>query len=383
MTETEQLTAALKAHAHELGFDLVAIAPADPPPHAAALDPWLAAGHAGEMAYLARNAAKRQDPDLVVSGARSIVVVGVHYRAAEPDPSVWNDPAHGRISRYAWGDDYHDILEPKLRALQAWLEARVGRAQIGRSYVDTGPVLERPVAVAAGLGFQGKNTLLIHPRQGSWFFLGEILVDVPLAYDRPLQAGGCGSCVRCQVACPTQAFAGPYVLDARRCISYLTIELKGPIPRELRPLMGNHIYGCDVCQEVCPWNVKFGQFAPAERFAARDDRVAPELLDLLALDDDGFRERFHGSAIKRTKRRGLLRNVAIALGNWGDPRAVPALIRALDDHEPLIRGHAAWALGRIGGLDAGVALEARLAHETDPWVREELELALAELAPVA
>ena len=383
MTETTQLTAALKQRASELGFDLVAIAPADPPPHADALDPWLAAGHAGEMAYLARNAAKRQNPDLVVADVQSVVVVGVHYRSAEPDPSTWNDPGHGRISRYAWGADYHDVLEPKLRMLQAWLEEQVGRARIGRSYVDTGPVLERPVAVAAGLGFQGKNTLLIHPRQGSWFFLGEILVDVPLAYDRPLQAGGCGSCARCQVACPTQAFAGPYVLDARRCISYLTIELKGPIPRELRPLMGNHIYGCDVCQEVCPWNVKFGQFAPAERFEARDDRVAPELLSLIALDDEGFRERFRGSAIKRTKRRGLLRNVAVALGNWGDSRAVPALVRALDDHEPLIRGHAAWALGRIGGGAAGAALAAREAVEIDPWVCEELKLAIAEIAPVA
>ncbi len=378
MAETDQLTADLKREVRSLGFDLVAVAPAESPPHAEALDPWLAAGHAGEMAYLARNAAKRQSPELVVPNARSIVVVGVHYRSAEPDAAAWNDPARGQISRYAWGDDYHDVLEPKLRALQAWLEERVGRAQIGRSYVDTGPVLERPVGVAAGLGFQGKNTLLIHPRQGSWFFLGEILVDVPLAYDAPAAAAGCGSCTRCQVACPTAAFVGPYVLDARRCISYLTIELKGPIPRELRPLMGNHIYGCDVCQEVCPWNVKFGQFVGADRFRVRDDRVAPALLELIALDDEGFRERFRGSAIKRTKRRGLLRNVAVALGNWGDPRAVPALARALEDHETLIRGHAAWALGRIGGSEASAVLEQRHAVEDDSWVLEEIEVARAE-----
>ncbi len=377
MTEVEELTLELKREAQRLGFDLVAVARAEPPPHADALDPWLAAGHAGEMAWLARNAARRQDPGQVVAGARSIIVCGVHYRSAEPDPELWNDAARGRISRYAWGDDYHDVLEPRLRQLQGWLEARTGRAQIGRSYVDTGPVLERPVGVAAGLGFQGKNTLLIHPRQGSWFFLGEILVDVALAYDQPLAAGGCGSCTRCQVACPTQAFAGPYVLDARRCISYLTIELKGPIPRELRPLMGNHIYGCDVCQEVCPWNIKFGQFAKTDDLHPRDDRVAPELLDLIGLDDEQFRERFRGSPIKRTKRRGLLRNVAVALGNWGDPRAVPALIRALDDHEPLIRGHAAWALGRIGGQEAQQALRERQLVESDEWVREELALALA------
>ncbi len=372
------LTADLKAHALALGCDLVAVAPADPPPHADHLDPWLAAGHAGDMAWLARNAAKRQTPTEAVPGARSIVVVGLHYRAAEPDPALWNDPARGQISRYAQGDDYHDVLLPILRELQAWLEARVGRAQIGRSYVDTGPVLERPVGVAAGLGFQGKNTLLIHPRQGSWFFLGEILVDVPLAYDEPIQAGGCGTCTRCEVACPTQAFVGPYVLDARRCISYLTIELKGPIPRDLRPLMGNHIYGCDVCQEVCPWNIKFGRFAASNMLQPRDDRVAPELLELLALNDEQFRERFRGSPIKRTKRRGLLRNVAVALGNWGDERAVPALARALDDHEPLIRGHAAWALGRIGGAAAREALLTRQTLEEDAWVCEEIALAFDE-----
>jgi epoxyqueuosine reductase len=377
------LTDALKAQARALGCDLVAVARAEPPPHAEHLDDWLAAGHAGDMAWLARNAAKRQEPTEAVPGARSIVVVGMHYRAAEPDPMLWNDPARGRISRYAQGDDYHDVLLPKLRELQAWLEARIGRAQIGRSYVDTGPVLERPVGVAAGLGFQGKNTLLIHPRQGSWFFLGEILVDVELAYDEPLMAGGCGSCVRCQVACPTAAFVGPYVLDARRCISYLTIELKGPIPRDLRPLMGNHIYGCDVCQEVCPWNLKFGRFASSDALAPRPDRVAPALLELLALDDEQFRLRFRGSPIKRTKRRGLLRNVAVALGNWGDPAAIPALARALHDHEPLIRGHAAWALGRIGGAAAQVALRGRQPVEDDAWVQEEIDLALGMTEDVA
>ena len=376
MDDVARLTNDLKAEAQRLGFDLVAVAPADPPPHADALDPWLAAGHAGEMAYLARNAAKRKDPGLVVAGARSIVVVGVHYRASEPDSLSWNDPGRGQISRYAWGDDYHEVLEPRLRRLQAWLEQRVGRAQIGRSYVDTGPVLERPAAVAAGLGFQGKNTLLIHPQQGSWFFLGEIVVDCELHYDEAPVRGGCGSCTRCQVACPTGAFAGPYVLDARRCISYLTIELKGPIPRELRSLMGNHIYGCDVCQEVCPWNIRFGQFARSDMLGARDERVAPSLLELIELDDEAFREQFRGSPIKRTKRRGLLRNVAVALGNWGDRSAVPALARALDDHEPLIRGHVAWALGRIAGEDSRAALRRRQEVETDDWVLEEIALAL-------
>lgn len=374
-----ELTAALKDEARRIGFDLVGITRATPPPHAEALADWLDAGYAGEMAYLARNAARRVDPQQVVPGARSIISCGVHYRAAEPDPALWQDPGRGQISRYAWGDDYHEILLPRLRQLQDWLEARVGRTEIGRSYVDTGPVLERPVGVQAGLGFQGKNTLLIHPRQGSWFFLGEILVEAELAYDPPQPVGGCGGCTRCLQACPTQAFVGPHVLDARRCISYLTIELKGPIPRELRPLMGNHIYGCDVCQEVCPWNVRWGQLTTDPAFAPRPGIVAPELLELIALDDEGFRARFKGSPIKRTKRRGLLRNVAVALGNWGDPAAIPALSAALHDHEPLIRGHVAWALGRIGGPAASAALVARQAVEEDVWVREEIALALAEV----
>lgn len=374
-----QLTQDLKVEGRRLGFDLLGIAPAVPPPHVEALDDWLSAGHAGEMAYLARNAARRADPREAVPGACSIVVCGVHYRAAEPDPGLWSDPSRGQISRYAWGDDYHDLLLPKLRALQSWLEARVGRAEIGRSYVDTGPVLERPLGAMAGLGFQGKNTLLIHPRQGSWFFLGEILVDAELSYDAPQPIGGCGGCTRCLSACPTQAFVGPHVLDARRCISYLTIELKGPIPRELRPLMGNHIYGCDVCQEVCPWNQRWGQFTREPAFAPRPGVVAPELLDLIGMTDEEFRARFKGSPIKRTKRRGLLRNVAIALGNWGDPQAIPGLVGALNDHEPLVRGHAAWALGRIGGGAAIKALIERRAIEDDSWVGEEIDLALAEI----
>ncbi len=379
MTPIAARTAEVKAEARRLGFDLVGIAPATPPPHADALEPWLAAGNAGELGYLARNAAQRGDPQLVVAGARSIISLGLHYRRAEPDPTEWNDPARGQISRYAWGPDYHDVVLPTLRQLQSWLEAQIGRAAIGRSYVDTGPVLERPIGVAAGLGFQGKNTLLIHPRQGSWFVIGEIIVDVQLTYDVPLTTGGCGSCQRCQVACPTQAFAGPYVLDARRCISYLTIELKGPIPHPLRPLIGNHIFGCDVCQEVCPWNRKFGLFTHEAAFETAAGAPAPLLLDLIALTDEQFRERFRGSPIKRAKRRGLLRNVAVALGNWGSSAAVPALSAALGDHELLIRGHAAWALGQIGGSVACMALKQRSAVEADPWVQAELTLALDRL----
>ncbi|GIV95743.1 MAG: epoxyqueuosine reductase [Herpetosiphonaceae bacterium] len=370
-------TETIKAQAHALGFDLVGVAEYAPPPHAEALDSWLNAGYAGDLAYLSRNAAARADPRLVMPEGRSILVVGKHYRSAEPLDWVWRDPSRGRISRYAWGADYHDILLPRLRELVSFIETLLGRPVLARPYVDTGPVLERPVAAAAGLGFIGKNTLLINPRQGSWLFLAEVLLDVELEPSLEPARGGCGTCTRCQTACPTRAFVGPYVLDARRCISYLTIELKSPIPRELRPLMGNRIFGCDDCQEVCPWNVRFGATGDAEIFHPDPDRIAPRLLNLIALDDEAFRARFKGSPIKRAKRRGLLRNVAVALGNWGDPQAVPALSRALSDPEPLIRGHVAWALGRIGDAAARAALRSRYPQEDDPWVREELEASIA------
>jgi epoxyqueuosine reductase len=256
--------------------------------------------------------------------------------------------------------------------------------------VDTSPILERELASQAGLGFIGKNTNLIHPRLGSWLFLGELLCTQDLLPIRePAQhgregavaaqvavEGTCGRCTRCLDTCPTGALVAPYVLDARRCISYLTIELKGPIPRHLRPLLGNHIFGCDICQEVCPWNRRFARPTGEPAFQPQADRIAPRLADLMALDDDDFRQRFRRSPVKRAKRRGLLRNVSVALGNWGDPSAVPALVHGLGDAEPLVRGHAAWALGRIGTAEARRALHEGLAEEGDEWVREEMALAL-------
>jgi epoxyqueuosine reductase len=231
----------------------------------------------------------------------------------------------------------------------------------------------------AGLGFVGKNTNLIHPRLGSWLFLGEVLLPVELPAEEPTaEPGTCGQCTRCLEACPTGALVAPYVLDARRCISYLTIELKGPIPHELRPLMGNRIFGCDICQEVCPWNRRFAQRTIEAAFQPWPDSIAPHLLDLMALDEEGFRQRFRGSPVGRAKRRGLLRSVATALGNWGDPSALPALAQALEDAEPLIRGHAAWALGRIGSRKARRALGGALSGESDVWVRGEIELSLGE-----
>jgi len=239
-------------------------------------------------------------------------------------------------------------------------------------------VLERDIAEQAGLGFTGKNTCLIHPRMGSWIFLGEIIVDLDLDYDRPITKVGCGTCTRCLVACPTDAFVAPYVLDSRRCIAYLTIELKESIPRELREPMGNRIFGCDECQDVCPWPQRFARPTSESAFYPADlDRAAPKLLDLIGITAEQFRERFKGTPILRAKRSGLLRNVAVALGNWGDEAAVPSLIGALNDAEPLVRGHAAWALGQVHTPAARSALEARYPTESDTIVREEIELALA------
>lgn len=362
--------------ARTLGFDLVGVAAPLPPPNSEKLDDWLSAGYAGEMAFLARRSAVRKDPERLMPEVRSILVLGKHYRSAEPLEQYWHDPSRGRISRYAWGGDYHDLLLPRLKTLVQFIEEECGQSRRARPYVDTGPVMERPIAAAAGLGFIGKHTLLIHPRHGSWFFLAEILLDLRLEPTLEPVRAGCGTCRRCQQICPTQAFAGDYVLDARRCISYLTIETKGPIPRDLRPLMGNHIFGCDDCQEVCPWNIRFGASAGAELFHPDPDQIAPKLLDLIGLDDKGFIRRFRDTPLMRPRRRGLLRNVAIALGNWADPVAIPSLEVALSDQESLVRGHAAWALGRIGTQRAREKLIERMPREQDVWVSEEIQLAL-------
>jgi epoxyqueuosine reductase len=258
--------------------------------------------------------------------------------------------------------------------------AQAGRDVCGRAYVDTGPLLERDLARRAGLGWFGKNTMLLHPRIGSYFFLGALMLDLPLRPDPPFTGDHCGTCTRCLDACPTGAFVGPRVLDARRCISYLTIELRGPIPRELRPLVGDWIFGCDICQEVCPWNRKAPvSLEPA--FRPRAGFETPELIPMLQMTQEEFSARFKGSPIKRAKRRGLLRNVAVALGNAGDRAAIPALVVALRDPEPLVRGHAAWALGRLGGAAALSALRATREGEDDPFVIEELEMAVAECVP--
>ncbi|HVG44855.1 MAG TPA: tRNA epoxyqueuosine(34) reductase QueG, partial [Longimicrobium sp.] len=347
------LSARIRERAREMGFDRVGIAPVHPSAHGDAYDRWVALGMHGEMGYLSREdaVAKRRDPTVLVPGARSAVVVALDYAPGDDDPAAADDPSRAVVARYARGDDYHELMKARLIALQAWIAAELLPAG-GRAYVDTGAVLERELASRAGLGWQGRNTMLIHPRRGSYFFVGEVLLDVELEYDAPFARDHCGTCRRCLDACPTGALlgrdpTGAPVMDARRCISYLTIELKGPIPRDLRPLIGNRVYGCDICQEVCPWN-SFAEPTSEPAFLAREGLDGARLVEWMTMTQEEFSRRFKDSPIKRTKRRGLLRNVAVALGNWGSPEAVPALAVALNDEEALVRGHAAWALGRIG-----------------------------------
>jgi epoxyqueuosine reductase len=366
----------ITAQATALGFDLVGITSAAPLAHGGRLRAWVAQGFAGDMGYMSRDVEKRLEPSRVLPGVRSIIVLGINYYTSPAVPETAT--GRGWIARYAWGEDYHTVLGDKLKALVAFIRAIEGPGVQARWYVDTGPILERELAWRAGLGWPGKNTNLINRQVGSWLFLGAILLDRELVYDAPATAH-CGTCTRCLSACPTKALVAPGVLDARRCISYLTIELRGSIPRGLRPLMGTHIFGCDICQAVCPWNRQAPE-ASEPAFLPRAGFAAPELIPLLRLSDEEFRARFRGSPITRAKRRGLLRNVAVALGNLRDLRALPALEAALHEAEPLVRGHAAWALRRLGGSGARQALQAALSTEHDGDVQEEITLALTELA---
>jgi len=343
MTAAE-LKTAFRAEAHALGFDECRITPAGTPPHAAEFRGWLAERKHGEMAWLERNADRRTDPALVLPGARSVIMLGMNYWQRDPSPKLKiqnSESPAGRLARYAWSDDYHDIIEPRLWQLDAWLQ-RHGGTQ--RQYVDTGPLLERDFAALAGLGWQGKSTMLIHPKLGTWLFLAGILTTLELPPDEPMR-DHCGKCTRCITACPTGAITAPQKLDARLCISYLTIEYKGSIPEPLRPLLGDRIYGCDACLDACPWN-RFAQDSRESRFAARDFVTMP-LRDFLSLDDTAFRTLFRGSPIKRIKRPRFLRNVCVALGNTGTADDLPALEIAARDPDPLIAEHAQWAVKQI------------------------------------
>ncbi len=337
-----ELKAELIEFAESLGFDLCRIAPAATPAHAHEFRTWLAEGRHGEMGWLERNADRRTDPDLVLPGARSIIALAMNYYQSAPSITAPAGPARGRIARYAWGDDYHDVIERKLDQIDAWLARHGGRQ---RQYVDTGPVLERDVAAEAGLGWHGKSTMLIHPRLGTFFFLAEVLTTLDFARDTPMR-DHCGKCTRCVAACPTDAITAPHQLDARRCISYLTIENKGPIPEAFRVAVGDRIFGCDDCLDACPWN-RFAQDSRENAFATREFVTEWALRDFLDLDDDDFRALFRNSPIKRIKRRGFLRNVCVALGNIGTHQDLPALRKAAADHEPLIVEHALWAIAQI------------------------------------
>jgi len=437
------LSELLKVEARRLGFDFCRIVKVGEPPHAEFFTRWLGLGRAGEMEYLARNLEKRRNPALLAEKGppfRSLIVLGVDHHRFDLAPEILNDPARGIIARYAWGDDYHEIVRPLLYALDGWLRAKTGRSTLGKGLVDTGPVLERDWAHRAGIGFTGKNCCTIHPKRGSWLFLATLLAPEGLGSDPAavavhssdssveetlagLPAGGdygswqlrwdnkmpsgkgqrgaleieeesrelplatCGHCTRCLDACPTDAFVGPFHLNPQRCISYWTIESRRPIPRPLRRLFGNRIFGCDICQEVCPWNQRLSERTPLIReLEAQQERIAPPLLEGFDrrmpywLEPRAFAERWRRSPLKRAKRAGMLRNVCVALGNWGDPAAFAGLEAAAADEAALVRGHAAWGLGELlrrgNDVRAAACLESRLPDESDEWVREEIGWAL-------
>jgi epoxyqueuosine reductase len=371
------LTAELKVQARRLGFSLAGACPAVTPTGFARLNEWIRRGYSGAMDYLVDREWAYEHPRHVLDGARSVLMLALPYRTTEPHAVR---PGTGRVSRYAWGAvDYHDLIHGRLHELADWLRAARPEARV-RGVVDTAPLLERDFARLAGLGWIGKHTLLLNREAGSWFFLAALLTGEELAYDEPFAADYCGTCRACLDACPTQAFPEPYVLDARRCISYLTIELHDDVPAELRPLMGDWIFGCDVCQEVCPWNQRAAAGGePA--FQPESSRDPLALVPLLAIDAAEFRRRFRRLPLWRAHRAGLLRSAALALGNRPVAEALPALIRSLDDEERLIRGACAWSLGRYGDPAARAALERRLQHETDPRVRSELASALQQSQP--
>lgn len=332
--------------ARELGFDLVGITDPRPSDHMPRYHEWLAQGFHAGMGYMARpdTVEKRADPLVLMPEVRSILVVGLNYYPGQDRPA---DVGDGRVSRYAWGADYHEVMMGKLEALAGAVASLSGGAVSHRAYVDFGPLLERELARRAGMGWFGKNTNLIHPKLGSYFFIGELLLDVMLVPDANVIEGRCGSCTACLDACPTGALVAPGVLDARRCVSYLTIEHRGVIPEPLRPQIGDWVFGCDICQEVCPWNRRFAQRADASIF--HPTRSMLDLAEILALDEDEFRKHFRNTPLWRAKRSGLLRNAAVVLGNQRAVRAVPALERACRDADPVVREHAAWALDRIRG----------------------------------
>lgn len=370
--QTSQSTGLLKSAAFELGFAWSGACAAVTPPGYSRLLDWLNAGFAGEMDFIARRREAYRDPGSVMDGAVSLLMLGTNYCTVPPPASV---PAgSGRVSRYAWGSgDYHDLIWSRLDQLADRAQSLFPGVH-ARGVVDTAPLMEREFARLAGLGWQAKNTLLVSPTAGSWFFLSALLLDVELDYDAPLDTNHCGTCTACLDACPTKAFVAPHVLDATRCISYLTIELQNPIPRALREGMGDWVFGCDVCQEVCPWN-RFSTSSGVPEFQPGNGGQLP-LAGLFFWSEEEFRSHFRKTPLWRPRRRGLLRNAAIVLGNQRDPSALPALERGLGDTESLVRGASAWAMGRIGGRSCREILQQRAATESDCVVRQEIADAL-------
>ena len=379
----------VKEYAREIGFDLVGIASADDfADHESITLERLRTGLMDGLPWYTESRVRRGcRPQELLPGARSIITVGMSYYLPEEEDNLPGSLArpeggqlHGKVARYSWGHDYHKVMKERLKTLVEGLSQRLGCPIEARWYVDDGPMLDRAVAQRGGIGWFGKNTNILTPSHGSWVFLGQVITDLELEPDPPLRKS-CGDCVRCIDACPTGAIVAPYVIDNARCISHLTIENRGPIPRDLRPLMYDWVFGCDICQDVCPVNLK-AAYTKEQAFKLRRF-TALDLVALLEMTEEDFQERFRNSPIKRAKRVGLQRNACVALGNSGDRTAVPALVDALRDGAPLVRGHAAWALGRLGGREAIRALEGALAQEPDTEVLEEIEAALKEVEPLA
>jgi len=366
---TAALTTGIREAARRLGFFKMGVAPAQPLPDGDRYDRWLARGMQGEMHYLERQATRRKDPTLVMAGARSILSLAMNYY---PGPSPPPGTLQGSISRHAWSEDYHQRVKGRLEELLQFIRRFTPSAD-GLCYVDTGPVMEKMWGARSSLGWTGKHSILITRERGSWFFVGTILLNLELEYDR-VASDFCGTCSRCMQSCPTGAIVAPYVLDARLCISYLTVELRGSIPANLRPLIGSRIYGCDACQEACPWN-RFAVRADEASFHAWKEAGVPDLASLVSLTDDEFTRRFRQSPILRLKRDALVRNVVVALGNSKRPEALPALAAAIQDKSALVRAHAAWALGRIATSEARQVLIDAKTRESDLVVLEEITLA--------
>lgn len=372
------LKESLRQQAKIEGFNRVAFAPPMPPPHAEYLFQWLQQQAHGEMTWMAQQPERRADPRQLLENLGSIMVLGVNYCPPGDPLAPGRDAGNAWISAYARNKDYHDVIKKRIKRLAGWLESALRRPIAGRFFVDTAPLLEKPLASVSGLGWQGKNSLLVSPNFGCWLFLAEYLLPLPLPPD-PEMRNQCGTCNHCLKACPTDALAHPYRMDASRCLAYLTIENAGPIPIRYRIAMGNRVYGCDNCLAACPWN----RFAPATQeadFLPRPCLSSPRLLDFFELDDATFRVLMRQSPIKRIGVARFLRNLAVALGNWGEPEALPALQHLLDHGDPLVRGHAAWGVGRLVsqhhenlfGMTPAILLHVRKGSEKDAWVQEEI-----------